>query len=117
MTNFYSILGVDTKATQEQIKKAYREQAKQWHPDKNPNDKSAEEKFKAIQNAYETLSDPSRRLAYDKLLQDEKLRQEQMSHKNANSKKDNSWSVGAGIFLFLLLLAFVFSDDGKSQTV
>lgn len=117
MTNFYLILGVDSKATQEQIKKAYREQAKQWHPDKNPNDKSAEENFKAIQNAYETLSDPSRRLAYDKLLQDEKLRQEQMSQQRANSKKDNSWVVALGLLVLVGLLIALFSDEGGSRSV
>lgn len=117
MTNFYSILGVGESATKEQIKKAYRDKAKQWHPDKNPNNKSAEEKFKAIQNAYETLSDSSRRLAYDKLLQDERLRQEQMKQQHSHSKKNNSWAVAFGLMLLVGLLIAMFSEEGGSQSV
>jgi DnaJ-class molecular chaperone len=117
MTNFYSILGVGESATKEQIKKAYRDQAKQWHPDKNPNNKSAEEKFKAIQNAYETLSDSSRRLAYDKLLQDERLRQEQMKQQRSHSNKNNSWAVALGLLILVGILIAMFSEEGGSRSV
>src|SRR5213593_1648191 len=61
----YKILGVDKKASQEDIKKAYRKLARQYHPDKNPGDKQAEERFKDIQGAYDVLSDPEKRKQYD----------------------------------------------------
>ncbi|GAB4147278.1 MAG: molecular chaperone DnaJ [Patescibacteria group bacterium] len=64
--NFYELLGVSKTATQEEIKKAYRKLAHQYHPDKNHGDKEAEEKFKKINNAYETLSDPKKRATYDR---------------------------------------------------
>ena len=58
--NYYKILGLtkNTKSTQEEIKSAYREQAKKYHPDVNVNNKNAEERFKDINEAYRTLSDP-----------------------------------------------------------
>lgn len=65
MENFYETLGVDKKATQEEIKKAYRKLAAKYHPDKNPGDKQAEEKFKEVAEAYETLSDAEKRQQYD----------------------------------------------------
>ena len=65
MADYYSILGVDRSATQEEIKKAFRKQAMQYHPDKNPNNKEAEEKFKELGKAYEVLSDPQKRQMYD----------------------------------------------------
>ena len=63
--DYYSILGVDKKATPEEIKKAYRKLAKQYHPDKNKGDKKAEDKFKDIGEAYEVLSDEKKRAQYD----------------------------------------------------
>ncbi len=62
----YEILGVPRTATQEEIKKAYRRLAKQYHPDRNPNDKSAEQRFKEVHAAYEVLGDPERRAQYDR---------------------------------------------------
>lgn len=63
--DYYEVLGVDRGAGEEEIKKAYRKLAVKYHPDKNPGDKSAEEKFKELSEAYEALSDPQRRAAYD----------------------------------------------------
>jgi molecular chaperone DnaJ len=61
----YKVLGVDKKASQDDIKKAYRKLARQYHPDKNPGDNGAEERFKEIQGAYDTLSDPDKRKQFD----------------------------------------------------
>lgn len=65
--DFYKSLGVDEKASPETIKKAYRQLAKQYHPDANPNDKAAEDRFKEISEAYDVLSDPQKKRKYDQL--------------------------------------------------
>ena len=65
MQDYYEILGVSRDADQDAIKKAYRKQAVKYHPDKNPDDASAEQRFKEISEAYEALSDPQKRQMYD----------------------------------------------------
>ncbi len=64
--DFYEILGVSKSATQDEIKKAYRKGAMQYHPDRNPGDKASEEKFKEAAEAYEILSDTDKRAQYDR---------------------------------------------------
>ncbi len=64
--DYYAILGVSRTATQEEIKKAYRKIALKYHPDRNPGDKEAEEKFKEAAEAYEVLGDPEKRARYDR---------------------------------------------------
>jgi curved DNA-binding protein len=65
--DYYRILGVDKKASQDEIKKAFRKLAVQYHPDKNPGNKEAEEKFKLINEAHEVLGNPENRKKYDTL--------------------------------------------------
>ncbi|RMF85425.1 MAG: J domain-containing protein, partial [Planctomycetota bacterium] len=62
----YEILGVSRNASADEIKRAYRRLAKQHHPDRNPGDKKAEERFKEVQAAYDVLGDPQRRAEYDR---------------------------------------------------
>ncbi len=64
--NYYELLGIDKSASQEEIKRAFRRMARKYHPDVNPNDKTAEEKFKEMNEAYEVLNDPKKREMYDR---------------------------------------------------
>src|SRR5579862_9240056 len=63
--DYYEVLEVDRTVEAEGIKQSYRKLAMKYHPDRNPNDKAAEEKFKELGEAYEVLSDPQSRAAYD----------------------------------------------------
>src|SRR6202158_192194 len=63
--DYYELLGVSRKAVQKEIPQAYRKLARKYHPDLNPGDKSSEEKFKQVQEAYDVLSDTKKRQMYD----------------------------------------------------
>src|SRR3954470_20387063 len=64
--DYYEVLGVERSVTAEEVKRAYRKLAVQFHPDKNPNDPQAEEKFKELGEAYDVLMDADKRAAYDR---------------------------------------------------
>src|SRR5256885_11212660 len=64
--DYYEVLGVERSATDEEVKRAYRKLAVKFHPDKNPDDPHAEEKFKELGEAYDVLMDPDKRAAYDR---------------------------------------------------
>ena len=63
--DYYEVMGVPKNAPEDEIKKAYRKLAKKYHPDLNPGDKEAEQKFKEVNEAYEVLSDKDKRARYD----------------------------------------------------
>jgi curved DNA-binding protein len=65
--DYYDVLGVDRGASEKEIKQSFRRLARRWHPDVNPDDAQAEERFKEINEAYEVLSDPEKRAKYDRL--------------------------------------------------
>ncbi len=90
--DYYAVLGVDKNASQEEIKRAYRKLAQKYHPDKNPGDKKAEEKFKEINEAYEVLSDPEKRKKYDQLGQ--QWHQWQQMGYDPNSFDWSKWFAG-----------------------
>lgn len=95
--DYYKILGVDRKASDDDIRKAYRKLAKQYHPDYNPNNKQAEERFKEINEAYEVLSDSKKRSHYDRLGSDYSQWQRQGGPGNFNWEQYGGFPGGARV--------------------
>ena len=94
--DYYKVLGIDKSATTAEVKKAYRKLARKHHPDVNPNDKTAEHKFKELNEANEVLSDPEKRKKYDKYGKDwqhgeayEQAQRQQQSQQQYQSGHDN----------------------------
>jgi len=96
--NFYELLGVTQKSAPDEIKKAYRKLARQFHPDVNPNNKEAERKFKEINEAYETLSDPGKRTEYDETLANPSARRRTASKAGGGNPFEDFSYEGTGDF-------------------
>ena len=97
--DYYKVLGITKKATENDIKKAYRKMARKYHPDLNPGDKEAEKKFKEINEANEVLSNPENRKKYDKHGKDwkhadeiEKAQQQQQYHRSTQQRGPGQYS-------------------------
>jgi curved DNA-binding protein len=90
--DYYKILGIDKNATTEDIKKAYRKLARQYHPDLNPNDKEAHKKFQQINEANEVLSDPEKRKKYDRYGKDwQHADQFEQARQSQRSQRGGQW--------------------------
>lgn len=100
--DYYEILGVSKGASQDEMKKAYRKLAMQYHPDRNPGDKKAEEKFKEISHAYDVLSDDQKRAAYDRYGHD--------AFTQGGNSGPGGMGGGAGGFDFSSSFADIFED-------
>ncbi len=94
--DYYKILGIDKKASQANIKKAYRKLARKYHPDLNPNDKEAERKFKEINEANEVLSHPENRKKYDSYGKDWKHAEEFEKARQKDRSQRSYQQPGAG---------------------
>lgn len=99
--DYYEVLGVDKNATQEEIKKAYKKLAIKYHPDRNPDDKDAEEKFKEAAEAYEVLSDQEKKSRYD-----------QFGHSGFNGNSGQSYSSSMNMDDIFSMFGDIFGDFG-----
>lgn len=108
--DYYEVLGVRKGASEEEIKKAFRKLAMKYHPDRNPGDKSVEEKFKEVKEAYDVLSDPNKRAAYD-----------HYGHAGVDASMAGAGAAGAGFRDFADAFSDIFGDifgtgrGGRSQ--
>src|SRR3954467_7120523 len=89
MKDPYSVLGVSKTSSSEEIKKAYRKLAKKLHPDLNPNDKKAEERFKEVSSAFEIIGDPKKRALFDEF-------GEVSTKQGFDEKKAREWQAAGG---------------------
>jgi len=113
--DYYGILGVSKTATEDEIKKTFRKLALKYHPDRNPGDKVAEEKFKGISEAYEVLSDPEKRQKYDQFGQYwQQADQSNWSGGNANTDFGFDFSQYGNFDEFINELLGRFSTPGAS---
>jgi curved DNA-binding protein len=110
--DYYSILGVDKTAKDDAIKKAYRKLAVKYHPDKNPGDKTAEEKFKEISEAYEVLGDPEKRKKYDQFGANWKY-EEQQRQQAGSQAYSGQWGNSGGEYFSGNFNPEDFSDEGQ----
>lgn len=97
-TDYYKILGVSKTASADEIKKAYRKLAKQYHPDKNKGDKDAEDKFKAVNEANEVLGDPEKRKKYDELGQNWKQYDQYQQYQQQHDGRQQQYQQYSGGF-------------------
>ena len=114
--DYYKILGVDKNATEADIKKAYRKLARKLHPDLNPTDKEAHKKFQAVNEANEVLSDPEKRIKYDKYGKDwqhaEQFEQQRQSQRQSQNFEQFSTEEGQDFSGFF---ESMFGHAGKRQ--
>ena len=89
--DYYEVLGVDSSASEQEVKKAFRRIAMKYHPDRNPDDQKADEKFKEAQEAYEILGDADKKATYDRF-------------GHAGLDQNGGGQGGAGLVIFLVVV-------------
>jgi curved DNA-binding protein len=116
--DYYKILGIDKKASDEEVKKAYRKLARKLHPDLNPNDKEAHQKFQQINEANEVLSDPEKRKKYDQYGKDwqhaEQFEQQRQSQRRSQFAGDQHFA-GGDDSDFSSFFESMFGGGGRSR--
>ena len=116
--DYYKILGVGKSASQQEIKKAYRKLAAKYHPDKNPDDSSAEDKFKEVGEAYEVLKDPEKRKLYDQAGSDWKRYQRASEQTGGGfdwSQYANQQQGGGGQYRTRVNMNDIFGDQAQGR--
>jgi molecular chaperone DnaJ len=98
--DYYEVLGVDKSTPKDELKKSYRKLAMKYHPDRNPDDANASEKFKELSEAYEILSDDQKRQAYD-----------QFGHDGVNPSFSNAQGAAMDLVIYLAIFFQIFLVD------